>query len=285
MITSPIRVGILGGGQLGRMLALAGYPLGHQFHFLESAPDPPVEGLGEVVRADYDDPAALHRLAAAVDVVTYEFENVPVAAARVLAKRVPVHPTPAALELAQDRLPEKEGFRRLEIETAPFRAVDSFDELREAVSRLGLPAVLKTRRLGYDGKGQAVIREAADVSAAWERLGGVPLLLEGFVDFDRELSVVGVRGRDGDFRCYPLVENQHEDGILRVTQAPAPGLGKGLQAEGERILRAVMESLGSASGFRHFSERKWFVCWGRSWWKPARWDRLSCQNSDSIGRE
>jgi 5-(carboxyamino)imidazole ribonucleotide synthase len=236
-------VGILGGGQLGRMLALAGRPLGLEFRFLESAADPPVSGLGPVLSADYDDPHALERLAAHVDVVTYEFENVPVEAARALEAWVPVHPTPSALEMAQDRLTEKTEFRRLGIQTAPFRPVDSLDQLRAALSELGMPAVLKTRRFGYDGKGQAVIRQESDVAPAWDTLGGVPLILEGFVDFERELSVVGVRGMDGEFRCYPLSENHHEQGILRVTRAPAPGLTPQLQAEGEAILRSVMESM------------------------------------------
>jgi 5-(carboxyamino)imidazole ribonucleotide synthase len=225
------------------MLALAGRPLGLDFHFLEDAPDPAVSGLGTIHRAEYDDPEGLAALASVVEVVTYEFENVPVEAARALQARVPVHPTPAALEMGQDRLTEKTEFRRLGIRTAPFHPVDSLEELRKAVAELGLPAVLKTRRFGYDGKGQAVIREIGDVEAAWEQLGGVPLLLEGFVAFDRELSVVGVRGMDGEFRAYPLSENHHEHGILRITRAPAPDLTPELQAEGESILRSVMESM------------------------------------------
>ncbi len=236
-------VGIMGGGQLGRMLALAGTPLGLRFRFLEPRSPSPVDGLGEVVRGAYDDLDAVRRFADGVAVVTYEFENVPVASARALAGDVPVFPPAAALEMAQDRLREKEGFGRLGIPTAPYRTVDSSEELREAVAEVGLPAVLKTRRLGYDGKGQAVLREPADLEAAWERLGGRPLILEGFVDFSRELSIVAVRGRDGSEAFYPLVENHHDQGVLARTIAPAPDLTPALQETAEGYARALLEEL------------------------------------------
>ncbi len=215
-------VGILGAGQLGRMLALAGYPLGLRFRFFDLAPDAPASHLAAQMVADYNDYAALERFATGLDVVTYEFENVPVAAARWLAERVPVYPPPQALEAAQDRLAEKTFFRKLGIPTPPFAAVNSLADLQAAVASISLPAVLKTRRGGYDGKGQFLLREPADLEAAWTALGGVPLILEGFVAFDRELSIIAVRDRDGGIMAYPLVENHHREGILRLSLAPIP---------------------------------------------------------------
>jgi 5-(carboxyamino)imidazole ribonucleotide synthase len=216
-----VNIGVLGGGQLGRMLALAGYPLGHEFVFLDPAPEA-LCGLGSHVIAPPDDTRALDQLAARVDLVTYEFENVPVETARTLARRVPVYPAPAALELSQDRLLEKALFGRLGIPTAPFAAVDSPVGLEQALDEVGVPAVLKTRRLGYDGKGQAVVRDRRDALAAWTALGTVPCILESFVGFTRELSCLGVRGRDRTMVVYPLVENRHEGGILRRSLAPTP---------------------------------------------------------------
>jgi 5-(carboxyamino)imidazole ribonucleotide synthase len=238
-----LRVGILGGGQLGRMLALAGYPLGHTFRFLEPTQPAPVDGLGEIVRAPYDDPAAVRTFGRDLDVVTYEFENVPDQSARLLAESAPVFPPPAALRMAQDRLAEKQAFDGLGIPTAPYHPVDSRDDLDEGVSRLGLPAVLKTRRFGYDGRGQRVIEGHADVGDAWETLPDAPLLLERFVSFSRELSIVGARSRDGKKVFYPLVENVHEDGILRLTTAPAPVVSDHLQALAQRHASALMDSL------------------------------------------
>jgi 5-(carboxyamino)imidazole ribonucleotide synthase len=236
-------MGIVGGGQLGRMLALAGIPLGYRFRFLEPGPDPPARELGEVVAAPYDDPEGLDRFAQGLAAVTYEFENVPVEAARRLARLLPVHPAPPALEMAQDRLAEKEAFRQLGIGTAPFRAVDSLGELREGVEELGLPGVLKTRRFGYDGKGQEVLGSPEELEPAWERLGGRPLILEGFVDFRRELSVLAVRGHDGATACYPLVENVHADGVLWESRAPAPGVSVDLQEEARALASRVLEEL------------------------------------------
>ncbi|TVR65619.1 MAG: 5-(carboxyamino)imidazole ribonucleotide synthase [Gemmatimonadales bacterium] len=236
-------VAIVGGGQLGRMLALAGLPLGLRFRFLEPNPDPPVAHLGEVMEAAYDDPQGLDRLVHGASVVTYEFENVPVEAASRLSRAAPVHPAPAALAMAQDRLTEKEAFQALGIETAPFRPVDSRAGLDAAIADLGLPAVLKTRRMGYDGKGQAVLRTPDDVEPAWERLGGRPLILEGFVPFHRELSILAVRGLDGEMVEYPLVENHHEAGILVRSLAPAPQVDDRLQEAGRDIARRVLEHL------------------------------------------
>ncbi|HEX6938754.1 MAG TPA: 5-(carboxyamino)imidazole ribonucleotide synthase [Longimicrobiales bacterium] len=238
-----MNVGILGAGQLGRMLALAGYPLGLRFRFLDPDRAAPAGRLADLVVGDYEDADALRRFADGLDVATYEFENVPATVADLLDGRVPaVHPHYAALAAAQDRLVEKTTFRRLGIPTAPFEPIDSRDDLVRAVDALALPAVLKTRRLGYDGKGQFVLRDAADVDRAWTALGGSPLILEGFVAFERELSILAVRGRDGDVAFYPLVENVHREGILRRSIAPAPGVPPALQSRAEAYARAVLEA-------------------------------------------
>ncbi len=236
-------IGILGGGQLGRMLALAGYPLGLRFVFLDPSPDSPAGHLGELRVAAYADPDALADLAARCAVVTYEFESVPVEPARRLAERVPVYPPPGALEVAQDRLHEKSFFERLAIPTARFAPVSTREELALAVATLGLPSILKTRRFGYDGKGQATLRTPEDIDAAWAAVGGAPSILERFVDFQRELSLLTVRGKDGSVASYSLVENHHERGILRTSIAPAPGVSPELQAKAadyaERVTRAL----------------------------------------------
>ncbi len=239
-----MNVGVLGGGQLGRMLALAGYPLGLTFRFLEPQSPAPVDGLGEVIRAAYDDPFALRQLAKGLDVVTYEFENVPDSTALLLEELLPVHPPVVALRTAQDRLSEKQVFERLGVPTPAFRPVDSRAQLEEAIGQIGLPAVLKTRSFGYDGKGQAVIDGPTRVDAAWRALSGSPLLLEAFVPFARELSILGVRARTGEVAFYPLSDNEHRGGILYLTQAPAPVVSEALQARAEGYLRALMEAMG-----------------------------------------
>jgi 5-(carboxyamino)imidazole ribonucleotide synthase len=226
------------------MMAQAGVQLGYRFRFLEAKAPSPADATGHLVRGAYDDPVALDAFSRGLVVATYEFENVPVDSARHLARTVPVHPAPAALEMAQDRLREKEGFRRMGIPTNAFRPAGSLDELRDAVEALGLPCVVKTRSMGYDGKGQARVHEPGDVERAWEEIGGVPLLVEAFVDFDRELSLVAVRGGDGEFRAYPLVENEHVHGILYTTIAPAPRVSAPLQAKAEEYVRHLMEDLG-----------------------------------------
>ena len=238
-----MRLGILGGGQLGRMMALAGYPLGVRTRLLDPKDPTSSAEVAEVLAERYDDPDALDRFVTSLDAVTYEFENVDAIALEHLDDRVPVRPGRRALEVSQDRLTEKSFFRDHGLETAPFAAADTLEELREAVREVGLPAVLKTRRFGYDGKGQAVIRTEDDVDAAWEAVGGVPLLLEGFVDFDRELSIIAVRGPEGDTAFYPLPENIHEDGIIRVAIAPAPDLDPALQERAEAYATRVMEDL------------------------------------------
>ena len=237
-------VGIVGGGQLGMMLAEAGARIGIDCLTLDPAPDSPAARVAPAIVGAYDDETALAELAAAADVVTYEFENVPVASARFLAERVKVFPPPQSLEFAQDRLLEKTLFKDVGLAVAPFSPVSSKEELFEALEVIGLPSVLKTRRLGYDGKGQIRL-ESVDVGEdAWRSVGEVPSILESLVPFDRELSIIGVRGRDGEAAFYPLVENVHRDGILRVSIAPAPDVTRGLRSMAERHSLAVMERLG-----------------------------------------
>lgn len=236
-------IGVLGAGQLGRMLALAGYPLGLRFAFLDENPDAPAGSLGDLTVARWDDPVALDAFARSVDLVTYEFENVPVAAAERLAARVPVFPPPRALEVAQDRLNEKSLFRDLDIDTAPFAAVETRDDLEAAVAAIGLPAVLKTRTQGYDGKGQCLLRRSADLEPAFGVLGGRPLLLEGFVPFERELSILAARSRSGETAFWPVVENVHRDGILRLSIAPASGVEGAPSDEAAAIAAKTLESL------------------------------------------
>jgi len=238
-----VTLGILGGGQLGYMLALAGYPLGLHFRFLDPSPEAPVGRIAQRVTADYTDHAALEKFANGLELVTYEFENVPVEATKFLAHRIPVYPPPAALEAAQDRLAEKNLFRKLGISTTDFLLVSKPSEFDPAVKQLGLPAVLKTSRMGYDGKGQWILRTPDDVARAKSELPKVQLILERFVPFTRELSVLAVRSRGGETAFYPLVENHHRGGILRLSLAPAPALEERVQRASEEVAGRVLESL------------------------------------------
>ena len=218
-------VGILGGGQLARMLALSGAPLGLRFLVMDTAADACAGQFVPMVVGDYRDEGALAEFASKIDVATFDFENVPAAAAHWLAQRVSVFPAPSALATAQDRLAEKTLFRELDIPVPDFALVDSREGLDAAIASIGMPCILKTRRLGYDGKGQFRIKAPADADAAWEALGAqagtVGLILEAFVAFERELSVIAVRGRDGEFRTWSLTENWHVDGVLSASLAPA----------------------------------------------------------------
>ena len=218
-------VGILGGGQLARMLALSGAPLGLRFLVMDVTADACAGQFAPMVVGDYRDEAALAEFASRIDVATFDFENVPAESAQWLSERVPVFPSPRALATAQDRLAEKTLFRELGIPVPAFAAIASRPKLDAAISAIGAPAILKTRRLGYDGKGQFRLKTPADAEAAWTALGPqastVGLILEAFVPFDRELSVVAVRGRDGEFRAWPLTENWHVDGVLSASLAPA----------------------------------------------------------------
>ena len=225
-----MKIGVIGGGQLGRMLALAGTPLGMNFAFLDPAPDACAQALGEHLRADYDDREHLRRLADEVDLVTFEFESVPAETVAFLAQFVPVYPSAESLRIARDRWFEKSLFRELGIPTPEFADIQSQADLDAAAAAIGLPAVLKTRTLGYDGKGQKVLRQPADVAGAFAELGSVPCILEGFVPFSGEVSLVAVRGRDGETRFYPLVHNTHVGGILELSIAssahPLQGLAE-----------------------------------------------------------
>jgi len=215
-------IGILGGGQLARMLALAAAPLGLRCHVYSPEKD---SCAFDVVHAgtcaSYEDEAALGRFAGVVDVITYEFENVPAKTAAFLARRKPVLPDPQVLETTQDRLAEKNFISGLKIATAPFAPVHSATQLAAAVKAVGLPAVLKTRKLGYDGKGQVKIAKGGDAVAAWQSIHNAPCILEGFIDFEREVSVVAARARDGKVECFEVTENEHRDHILKISRVPA----------------------------------------------------------------
>ncbi len=226
-----MKIGIIGAGQLGRMLALAGYPLGLRFTFLDQSADAPGAQVGRIIEGAFDDRKQLQALARAVDVVTFDVENVPVAAVEGLAKVRPFLPPVSALGASQDRLHEKTLFRELKIPTTSFAAVDSLADLQRAVKKIGLPGVLKTRRLGYDGRGQRVLRQAEDLESAWQELGAVPLIYEEFVRFSREVSIIGVRSTTGEARFYPLSANTHESGILRYSIAPYRNVGLQRQAQ------------------------------------------------------
>ncbi|MBM0108401.1 5-(carboxyamino)imidazole ribonucleotide synthase [Steroidobacter sp. S1-65] len=236
-----MKIGIIGAGQLGRMLALAGYPLGLRFVFLDQSSEAPGGQVGRIVPGAFDDPAKLQELANQVDVVTFDVENVPVAAVESIASQKPFLPPVKALGASQDRLHEKTLFQQLKIPTPPFAAVDSLEDLQAAVEKIGLPGVLKTRRLGYDGRGQFYLRKPADLEAAWDALGSVPLIYEGFVDFSREVSIIGVRSTTGETLFYPLSANTHSQGILRYSTAPyrnAP-----LQKQAETYMRRLLKHL------------------------------------------
>ncbi len=215
-----MRIGIIGAGQLGQMLGFAARDLDAECCFLDPSIDPPAAVCGEVIQRPFDDADALSRMADSCDVITYEFENVPVAALQQIVDRVPVYPPPEALRLAQDRLDEKRLFETLDIPLPPYHAIDSRDDMEAAAARLGLPMVVKTRRLGYDGKGQFVVRNNDGVTAAWAALGGQALIAEQWVPFDFEVSTIGVRDAAGNMRVYPLTRNVHKDGILRTSCSP-----------------------------------------------------------------
>ncbi|PSC06994.1 5-(carboxyamino)imidazole ribonucleotide synthase [Alsobacter soli] len=235
-------IGILGGGQLARMMALAAAPLGLKCHIYAPAGDNPAFDVSAgATQAAYDDEQALAAFAAAVSVVTYEFENVPAATADFLAQRVPVLPGPRALAVTQDRLTEKTFLRDIGLETPAFRAVDDLASLEAAVAAMGRPAVLKTRRFGYDGKGQAAIRPETDLAEAWKSVGEQPSILESFVPFLREVSVVAARGRDGDVVAYDVCENEHRHHILAVTRVPATLQGEASHAALEHAARIATE--------------------------------------------
>ncbi|MGM0615677.1 MAG: ATP-grasp domain-containing protein, partial [Pseudomonadota bacterium] len=235
-----MNIGILGAGQLGQMLALAGYPLGNRFTFLDTTGKPSAD-IGEVVI----DPDNQHLAAFLdkVDVVTYEFEHLPVALVREIEQRKPVYPSSRAIEVCQNRVEEKTLFDRLDIPTPAYRVVASAAELEAAAGELGCPVVAKSVTEGYDGKGQAVLRKPSEAASAWAAIGHSQLIVEAFVDFVREVSIIAVRGRDGGVKCYPMAENQHVDGILRYSAAPLPDLDASIQQTADRYIQALLDEL------------------------------------------
>ncbi len=215
-------IGILGGGQLGRMLSVAAARLGLRTHIFEPGANPPAGDVAHAVTtAPYEDETALNTFANAVNVITYEFENIPTSALDLLGALRPIRPGREALRVSQDRLIEKEFLRELGLQTAPFAAVDSLDDLTQAVEKISRPAILKTRRFGYDGKGQVRINADTDLTQAYADMNGAPAILEGFVNFSSEVSVIGARNPGGDVACYDPGENVHRDGILHTTTLPA----------------------------------------------------------------
>ena len=215
-----MRIGIIGAGQLGQMLGTAAKDLGFECRFIDPSDSPPAGSTGAVMQKAFDDPDALAQLAADCDVVTYEFENVPVEALHAISDVVPVFPPPSALAIAQDRLLEKRLFDELDIPLPGYRVIDSRQDMQAAAADLGIPMVVKTRRFGYDGKGQVVIRDLHQIDDVWDQLGKQPLIAEAWVAFDYEVSVIGVRNSQGDVAIWPLTQNKHVDGILHSSRSP-----------------------------------------------------------------
>lgn len=239
MLKPGSTIGILGGGQLGRMLAQAAAKLGFQCHVFSSEADAcSFQVVQRATLADFSDQAALEKFARDCDVITYEFENVPASAAAFLAQRKTVLPDPKVLKTTQDRLIEKNFVRNLKIETAPNASVDDASQLTAAIAEIGVPAVLKTRRFGYDGKGQVKIRKPSEAAAAWRAIGEVPSILEGFLNFECEVSVVAARTRAGHVECFDVTENEHRDHILKISRAPAR-IPAALAAEAHRIAKKI----------------------------------------------
>ena len=219
-----MRIGIIGAGQLGQMLGFAARDMGVECRFVDPSDSPPASCAGDVIRRPFDDVEALATLARDCDVITYEFENVPVNALLPISRQVPVYPPAEALRHAQDRLHEKRLFDSLGIPLPAFRPIDSLEDLRAAAREMGLPLVVKTRRFGYDGKGQSVVRMLDDVNTAWQELGDNALIAEEWIEFDYEVSAIGARSSDGDTVLYPLTQNEHSDGILRQSRAPVASI-------------------------------------------------------------
>ncbi|MGR3342391.1 MAG: 5-(carboxyamino)imidazole ribonucleotide synthase [Paracoccaceae bacterium] len=236
-------IGILGGGQLGRMLSVAAARLGFKCHIFEPDPEPPAGQVAHrVTTAAYDDTAALRAFASSVDVITYEFENIPTSALDTLEATRPVRPSREALRVSQDRLTEKQFLQQLGLLTAPFAAVQTLADLETAISIVGTPSILKSRRFGYDGKGQVRVMAASDALNAIAELAGAPAILEAFIDFNREVSVIGARGADGQIACYDPGENIHKGGILHSTTLPAR-LSKSQRTDAVLIAANILNAL------------------------------------------
>lgn len=235
-----MNIGILGGGQLARMLAWSGYPLGLNFIILEPDKNAGAVGLGKHLHGAYDDPSLLTELAKEADVITYEFENVSAKAASFLAEHARVYPAPNALCIAQDRLQEKKFLQQLNIPVADFAAVNSLEDLQQAMSTIAYPALLKSRRMGYDGKGQVPIKSSTQLAQAWDAMQKVPSIVESFVPFQREISIIAVRRASGEIAFYPLSENTHQQGILRVAQCRQQDA---LQQQAENYVLRILTAL------------------------------------------
>ncbi len=235
-----MKIGILGGGQLARMIALAGYPLGLKFIILDPSESAGATGLGEHLQGQYDDPELLAELAKKADIVTYEFENVPASAADFLSSHTTIYPAANALAIAQDRLTEKNFFHQQNIPTAHFARIDSLEDLKKAMPEIGYPAILKSRRMGYDGKGQFRIKSPEDLSRAWVSMQNTPAIVESFVAFKREVSIIAARRPSGDIAFYALSENHHNGGILRIAQCRSTDY---LQKKAQEYVTSLLEAL------------------------------------------
>ena len=239
-----MKIGIFGGGQLGRMMALAGYPFNLRFSFYEAAQDCPSAPLGQLYGDKDASQASLDAFIASADVFTYEFENIPVAWVEYIAAQKPVYPSVKSLAVSQNRINEKKLFQHLSIPAAAYREVRTEADLTQAVAELGLPLVIKTTMGGYDGKGQFVIREATQIAQAWSELqAGAPLIAEAFIDFERELSIIAVRSQTGETQCYPLAWNTHHQGILSHSIVPAPQVSPQIQAQAEKYITQILHEL------------------------------------------
>lgn len=237
-----MKVGVLGAGQLGRMLAIAAYPLGHQVAFTANSKDEPAALLGKTfISGNKQD--AITQLTNTSEVITYESENIDVAIVKEISKKTPVYPGEKSLFITQHRGREKAIFDQLGIPCAPYQIVNSLAELRTAVEKIGLPAILKTATEGYDGKGQFVIRSNDQIEKSWQNMDGVEAILEGFINFKRELSLIAVRGIDDSHKYYPLVENTHHNGILRLTIAPAESISAKVQKQAEHYMQTLLDEM------------------------------------------
>ena len=237
-----MKIGVLGAGQLGRMLAISGYPLNHQFGFSGNSTDEPSALLGHMFALE-DNKDNIESLVAFADVITYESENTDVAIVKEISNNIPVYPGEKSLFTTQHRGREKALFDQLNIPCAPYQVVDSEADLKTAVEQIGLPAILKTATEGYDGKGQFLMRDESQITEAWQSMNGVESILEGFVNFKRELSLIAVRGIDNDHKYYPLVENTHHDGILRLTIAPAQAIEPDVQKTAEHYMQTLLDEM------------------------------------------
>jgi len=233
-------IGILGAGQLARMLALAGKPLGLKFIFLDPTPIACAADIGKHLIGDYTDKKLLTQLAEESDIITYEFENVPVEIINFLSQQTPVYPSAKALSVGQDRMTEKTFFQNLGLPTAPFAAISSLKDLQLAMPRIGYPAILKTRRLGYDGKGQVILNQEQDLASAWQAINQSPAIIESFIHFEREVSIIASRSVSGEIAYYPLSENTHHKGILRLAKATE---NDPLQTQAEQYINTLLAAL------------------------------------------